>query len=164
MMPAGPLREPLKNGLKKADAFFLIGEDQTGACDLFPKDIPVFKASLKANKDKLPPKNQKYIAFAGLGYPEKFFNFVYGELGYEISETLAFADHCPYERQDVLDLRKKAKDSGAMLLTTEKDYLRLPKGYKEDIFTVPVSMTFSAPKALQKFLEKSLAQKTREAA
>ena len=67
MMPAGPLREPLKNGLKKADAFFLIGEDQTGACDLFPKDIPVFKASLKANKDKLPPKNQKYIAFAGLG-------------------------------------------------------------------------------------------------
>jgi len=157
MMPAGPLREPLSSGLAQADAFFLIGEDKTSAQASLPTDIPLFNAALKADKGKLPSKKPKYIAFAGLGYPEKFFKFLKDELGYDIVETLAFADHCPYERQDIQDLRQKAQDEDAMLITTVKDYLRLPKGYKDDIFTVPVSMTFKAPKKLQAFVKEKLA-------
>lgn len=157
MIPAGPLREPLASGLKKADSFFFIGQDASKAKKLLPEDVPVFDAKLEADKAKLPDKKQKYLAFAGLGYPEKFFNFLTDELGYDIVETLAFADHCPYRRQDVQDLRKRAKQQDALLITTEKDYLRLPRGYKDDIFTVPVSMTFKAPKKLQTFIKEALA-------
>lgn len=164
MMPAGPLREPLSSGLAKADAFFLIGQDKADAKALLPSGIPIFEAELEAEQDKLPAKDQKYLAFAGLGYPEKFFNFLKDELGYDIVETLAFADHCPYHRQDVQDLRKKAKDKDAMLITTVKDYLRLPKGYKDDIFTVPVSMKFQAPKKLQIFVKDALSPEQRDAA
>ncbi len=157
MMPAGPLREPLSSGLKRADGFFIIGEDKKNSLSQLPKDKPVFHASLQADEASLPPKDQPYLAFAGLGYPEKFFNFLKDDLGYEIVETVAFADHCPYERADIKTLRAKAKERDAQLITTEKDYLRLPKGYKEDIFTLPVSMQFEDTKALETFLTKALA-------
>lgn len=164
VMPVGPLREPLKTGLEKADAFLVIGEDKTGVRDLLPKDVPVFDASLEAVKNKLPTKNKKYLAFAGLGYPQKFFNFLSNDLGYDIVETLAFADHCPYERRDVLDLRSKAQSLDAELITTEKDYLRLPKGYKDDISILPVSMQFKQKKTLEKFLKSVLQAKDSQAA
>ena len=164
VMPLGPLREPLESGLKKADAFFLIGEDKTGARDILPEGVPVFEAALEADKDALPPKGQKYLAFAGLGYPQKFFDFLSKDLGYEIVATEAFADHCPYERKDIQDLRAKAKAMDAQLITTEKDYLRLPMGYKEDISTLPVSMCFKDEDGLKAFLQDALNQRVQEAA
>ncbi len=164
VMPAGPLREPLETGLEKADAFLVIGEDKTGVRDLLPKGVPIFEASLEAIKDQLPTKDKKYVAFAGLGYPQKFFDFLTKELGYDIVETLAFADHCPYERRDVQDLRSKAKSLDAELITTEKDYLRLPKGYKEDISTLPVSMCFKQQKTLEKFLKTAFQTENSQAA
>ena len=156
VMPTGPLREPLEAGLAKADAFLFIGDDKMDAKELLPEGVPVFDAKLEAVEDELPPKNQKYVAFAGLGYPQKFFDFLSKHLGYEIVETIAFADHCPYERRDVQDLRSKAKALDAELITTEKDYLRLPKGYKEDIHTLPISMQFKQQKELKAFVKSML--------
>jgi len=156
MMPAGPLREPLKSGLDKADAFFMIGEDKTGALDLLPSGVPVFGAQLKADENALPDKNKKYLAFAGLGYPKKFFDFLSKDLGYEVVDSVAFADHYPYDRNDLHALRAQAKDKGALLMTTEKDYHRLPKGYKGDVYTLPVSMCFDKADALTAFLREAL--------
>lgn len=163
VMPAGPLREPLKAGLKKADAFLIIGDDRTNVKSSLPSETPVFTAHLEAGKDGLPPKGEKLLAFAGLGYPQKFFGFLSQELGYDVVETVAFADHCPYERSDVLDLRAKAKDHGATLITTEKDFMRLPIGYKEDIMTLPVSMQFDEAKALQSFFKDEIQSKSSQA-
>ena len=156
MMPAGPLREPLDSGLKKADAFLLIGQDKTNARALLPDGVPVFEAALKADENNLPDKTQKYLAFAGLGYPKKFFNFLRDDLGYEIVDSVAFADHYPYDRNDLKALRSRAKAQGAVLMTTDKDYLRLPKGYKKDVFTLPVSMQFSDRDALIAFMRGAL--------
>jgi len=156
VLPAGPLREPLKQGLAKADAFLIIGDEKSDARSNLPLGVPVFEAALKADHDGMPDKAQKYLAFAGLGYPDKFFNFLTSELGYDIVETVAFADHCPYSRDDIQALRAKAKEQGAVLITTEKDYLRLPKGFKDDIFTLPVSMQFRDADALVSFMREAL--------
>lgn len=164
MLPAGPLREPLKDGLKNADAFLIIGDDKKNASDSLPHGSTIFRASLKADEKKLPSKAQNYIAFAGLGYPQKFFDFLKHDLGYTVVDTLAFADHCPYTRKDVQALRQKAKDADALLLTTEKDYLRLPRGYKDDIYTIPVSMTFENAVELQHFIVQKLSSDMNEAA
>jgi len=155
VMPAGPLREPLQSGLKKADAFLLIGEDRTNVTSLLP-DKPLFHGKLEVAKDDVPPKDQPYLAFAGLGYPEKFFNFLTQDLKYDIVESIAFADHCPYARNDLLVLREKAKAQGAKLITTKKDFLRLPKGYKEDVFVLPVTMHIKNSDALRDFLNEGL--------
>ncbi len=164
MIPAGPLREPLDEGLAKADAFFLIGEDTASVADILPKNIPVFYANLEADANTLPSKSKDYIAFAGLGYPKKFFDFLKYKLGYNIIEEYAFADHCPYTRKDLQILRQKAKDAGAQLLTTEKDFLRLPGGYKGNIHTISVSMCFENPEALQHFIAHKILSLTKEAA
>ncbi len=156
VMPAGPLREPLEDGLKRADAFLIIGKDKTHIKDKLPSDKPVFHATLKANTATPLSKDLKYLAFAGLGYPEKFFNFMRDDLGYEVTKAIPFADHYPYQREDIQNLRKKAKDVGAQLMTTEKDYMRLPKGYKDDIMVLPVDMVFSDPDGISTFLRDRL--------
>ncbi|NCT41433.1 MAG: tetraacyldisaccharide 4'-kinase [Alphaproteobacteria bacterium] len=156
MMPAGPLREPLQSGLAKADAFFVIGEDKSGARDLLPEDVPVFSAHLEADQDHMPPKDQKYLAFAGLGYPQKFFDFLSHGLGYDIVASEAFADHCPYESADIAALRETAAKHGAALITTQKDYLRLPEDERGDIVTLPVFMQFDDADAVTAFLREAL--------
>lgn len=156
VMPAGPLREPLKTGLLKADAFLIIGDDKTNSRAVLPENVPVFSAKLEADGENLPSKDKKYLAFAGLGYPDKFFNFLTDELSYDIIDIIAFADHCPYTRKDVQILRERAKAQNAELITTNKDYLRLPKGYKKDISTLPVTMQFDDKDAITAFLREAM--------
>ena len=125
MLPAGPLREPLRKGMKKADAFILIGEDKRNVRALLPADKPLFTTTLHS-RDHVHV-NRRYIAFAGIGYPEKFYNFLREKHNAEIVETVSFPDHYPYTEEDILELQNKASVRGAELITTEKDFIRLPK-------------------------------------
>ena len=158
IMPAGPLREPLLDGLAKADAFIMIGTDKRGTLGKLPADKPVFKANLKAKPDKIPPRDKKYIAFAGLGYPEKFFTFLKEEIALDVVETVRFSDHYPYTREDLESLAQKAVDAKAELLTTEKDFIRLPKIEGVHVHTLPVDLVWEDETALAAFLEDKLAR------
>lgn len=124
MLPAGPLRSPLSSGLAQADAFILIGKDERNILSALPAGKPVFEAYLTA-EDTLDA-NKNYIAFAGIGYPDKFFSFLKNDLKYNVVESIPFPDHYPYEEKDLVALHKKAQTLGATLITTPKDFLRLP--------------------------------------
>ena len=50
-----------------------------------------------------------------------------------ILEQIKFPDHYNYSRKELENLIKKAKENGAILLTTEKDYLRIGGEYSENI-------------------------------
>lgn len=156
VMPAGPLREPLEAGLEKADAFLIIGDDVSNTAAILPEKTPVFSADLKAVEEKLPPKEYQYFAFAGLGYPNKFFNFLEHDLGFNVTKTVAFPDHCPYTAQDMIDLQMKADALQATLITTEKDFLRIPKDYQDGVATLPVSMVINEHDSLMTFIKGSL--------
>ena len=156
VMPAGPLREPLRVGLAKADMFILIGEDKHGACARLPDGVPLMRASLHTTEDAVPDKSKRYVAFAGLGYPEKFFNYLKDMLGLNVVSRIAYADHCPYGAHDIAQLAKQAKAHDAILITTEKDYLRLPKDNDLKVVTVPVNMVFENGEALAPAFQKKL--------
>lgn len=66
-IPAGPLREPVAQGLARADAVVLVGE---GAPDLQGFRGPVLRAHLEADGSAFADK--PVFAFAGIGRPEKF--------------------------------------------------------------------------------------------
>src|ERR1700761_5828544 len=66
-IPAGPLREPVAQGLARAGAVILVG---TGAPDLKGYAGPVLRAHLTA--DGVSFAGQNVFAFAGIGRPEKF--------------------------------------------------------------------------------------------
>ena len=125
LLPAGPLREP-KSHVKNADAIIVIKKDKVRKNFKLPDNIPVFYAT---NKNIIPyHKNKKLFAFAGIGYPKKFFNSLDNVVG-----RRAFSDHYQYSDEDILKLKKIAKKKNADLVTTEKDWVRLPPDVQNDI-------------------------------
>ena len=77
-------------------------------------------------------KSKKVICFAGIGNPINFFNLL-KENGITILERISFPDHYNYSKIELENLAEKAKENSAILLTTEKDYLRISENYRKNI-------------------------------
>ena len=77
-------------------------------------------------------KDKKVFCFAGIGNPKNFFELL-KESGVNLSNELSFPDHHNYSNNEILNLINKAKESNSILLTTEKDYLRLSTKNRENI-------------------------------
>lgn len=126
LLPAGPLRER-KSAISRADAIILIKRKNVARNFTLPTNIPVFKAY---NKEICPfDKKTSVVAFAGIGYPDKFFD----NIPCKVVKKIYFPDHYQYNDEDIKKLIEKSKSLGAELLTTEKDWVRLPKWAKEKI-------------------------------
>lgn len=156
MLPAGPLREPLHKGLAGADMFILIGDDTRNVAALLPAEKPLIRAHMEPDLPAPLDKSKKYIAFAGLGYPEKFFAFARDRLGLDVVKTISFPDHYPYSESDIINLRARAQEWNAELLTTKKDFLRLPADARDSIHTADVRLAWEDESALADFLKTKL--------
>ena len=69
-----------------------------------------------------------------------------------------FADHHAYTPDEVAKLKAEARDAGAALITTEKDYVRLTPAEREGIVPLPVEAVFEDTAALEALLD-SLVQR-----
>ncbi|WP_052699189.1 tetraacyldisaccharide 4'-kinase [Hyphomicrobium sp. 99] len=128
VIPAGPLRAPLDVQGKLAQLIVLTGQ---GAPDPAIVEMlkaistaPVIAAATRADDDSAQFQNQKVIAFAGIANPERFFTTL-GSLGAEIIARKAFADHHMFSDAEARGLLEGAEREGALLVTTEKDLVRL---------------------------------------
>lgn len=134
VMPAGPLRAPLAAQIARANALIVIGDGGKAArlVEAFTaQDKPVLKARMVPRQDKRWLSVLPTIGFAGIARPEKFFATLRNE-GARLIDTRAYPDHYRYSERQARSLLKEAKDYNAMLVTTEKDYVRLPDGAEED--------------------------------
>lgn len=159
LLPAGPLREPLSEGLSRADGFIVIGPDQADTVKHLPAGKPVFRARVQTPPAAVPDKNMPYFAFAGLGYPQKFFEYLRAGLGLNIVGQQAFPDHYAYMPSDVQALRARAAKHGAQLITTQKDERRLVGVHGVDaaaIHIVPIILTFEDDQAVEAYLRERL--------
>lgn len=93
----------------------------------------------------------KFLAFCGIGYPQKFFNFLRKEL--HVLSCIEFPDHYPFTDDDITDLLDEARLLDARLVTTEKDLCRIPKQYHNFISVVPVKVVWDNPAEIARFLE-----------
>ena len=128
IMPAGPLRAPLDAQLGRADALVVIGSGHKTAslADAFKAlSKPVFTARIVSRQDSRWLRVLPVIGFAGIANPQKFFATL-GTNGAGLEEKRAFPDHYRYTNREAAALLKLAKDRKAMLVTTEKDWVRLP--------------------------------------
>lgn len=125
LLPAGPLREPCR-AVKRADAVIIIKNKKPKKNFKLPDNVPVFYASGKT----ISPydESEKLYAFAGIGYPKKFFNSLKNVVGKK-----AFADHYQYTDEDLKKLIDNAERKGAKLITTEKDWMRIPVELRDEI-------------------------------
>ena len=142
MIPAGPLRESIALGLKRADAVDMMnGDAPPGYAG------PVLRARLVADGAHLSGKT--VFAFAGIGRPEKFIASL-NEVGAIVTGTQFFPDHHPYSAAEIAALRQRAGD--AMLVTTEKDFVRLNAQMRAGIEVLTVTAVFDEPQLLDSLL------------
>lgn len=153
LLPAGPLREPFAAAIARSDAAILIGEDTDRLAPSL--GIPVFHATLEPSGDTAALHGTPWLAFAGTGRPEKFFESL-ARLGLNLAATRAFADHHPYSAADIAGLKQQAAALGAGLITTEKDIVKLSPQQASGIAVLPVTLTFREPQAIRAFLRSKL--------
>lgn len=150
--PAGPLREPLGFALKRTDAVIIIGDDLHNISSQIPSNTPIFGAHIEVFENSKLNKNHDYIAFAGLGIPDKFFRTL-SENNYNVVDTYSFADHHKYTEEDILPILEHAQSSYARLITTEKDYVRLPKDLQNHIYMLPIKLTWNDEPSIYEFIK-----------
>jgi len=151
VLPAGPLREPVAQGLARADAVIVMGH---GAPDLAGYRGPVLRAWLEPLPHDLA--GRKVMAFAGIGRPQKFFDTLKA-VGAFVEETESFADHYFYAAADLEGLKARARRLGAQLVTTEKDLVRIAPAQREGITALAVRARFEDPAALDTILNRPFA-------
>lgn len=154
LMPSGPLREPLKDALKRTNAVILISQDDTKIKNKIFKEIPIFKAQIKTVTNSLN-KNERYLAFCGIAHPSKFFDTLQQD-GYNIVNKKIFADHHPYSDKDIQNLKQNAQRQEATLITTRKDSVKIPKELQNNIKVLNIELVFDDKKQISDFLKNEL--------
>jgi len=147
-IPAGPLREPVAQGLARADAVLLAGD---GLPDLEGYGGPVLRVHLKPEGTAFAGND--VFAFAGIGRPEKFIASLQA-CGAHLTGTCFFDDHHAYRQDEITQLKMVA--GKAMLVTTEKDFVRLTTGEREGIKVLKVTAEFDDRAAMQGLLDRAL--------
>jgi len=155
VLPAGPLREPIEDGLSRADALVLIGCDERSVLSRHGGKLPVLEARLEPACEAPDLAGRRVLAFAGIGRPEKFFASL-ADAGAVVAETVVFSDHHPYKPAEVDRILARARDNDALPVTTEKDGMRLPRSALEEVQLFPVAVTWRKPAALAAFLDRML--------
>jgi tetraacyldisaccharide 4'-kinase len=150
VFPKGPLREPAATGLARADAVVLMGDGPLPhILDGFAK--PVLRARLEPLAP-LPPG--RYVAFAGIGRPERFFDALQKQPGIELAEGAPYPDHHMFTPHDLKFLMKLANERDARLVTTDKDHVRLPAEVKPNVLRASVKARFENEAALAALLDR----------
>lgn len=144
LIPAGPLRETVADGLSRAQAAIIVGTDAAGIrqtiADLQP-NLPVLTAQLQPSPEAAGLKGARVLGFAGIGRPEKFAETLKA-LSCEIADFIGFADHHPYKADDQKMLQDRARALNAQLVTTAKDAVRLSTAMRDQVTVVEVTAVF----------------------
>ncbi len=158
-LPAGPLREPVEDGLKRADAVVILGEDKHNiAARVAPK--PVLRAWLEPEAEASVLAGRKVVAFAGIGRPAKFFHTL-DSLGAHVVEAYAFPDHYPFHPNEIGELQVAASNHSAFLVTTGKDFVRVPPNMRDQIGVVQMDVAWEDEAALLDVLAPALGDRPR---
>lgn len=152
VFPSGPMREPLKAGLARADAVVVMLPTDVEEADpellaVFGA-LPVFVARLTPEG---PPPSGPQVGFAGIAKPWKVERSLKAA-GCDLVDFVPFPDHAAYSDADMTFLTDRAAVFDARLVTTEKDWVRLTPEQRKAVVAWPVVARFEDEAAFAAFL------------
>ena len=155
LIPSGPLRETLGHGMSRADAVVIIGEDLHDLQSKIPENIPLFSVTTSPIISKKLRVAKSVIGFAGIGRPRKFLETL-KTLNVEIQDFVPFPDHHKFRNSEIEDLIRRASETGAQLVTTTKDFVRLPPNTKNSIIAMDIELNWANQNQIKVLLEQVL--------
>jgi tetraacyldisaccharide 4'-kinase len=159
LIPAGPLRENLKN-LINYDAVFLNGNKENS--EDIKNIIRIYNSNLKIFETNYSPVNlsnidnkYNYYVFSGIGNPDTFKKTLENNK-INIVKFLEFPDHYDYTDADIKKIKNEAKEFNAKILTTEKDFMRLNDSNAQEINFFKIKLNIINKKEFINFLKNFL--------
>ncbi|KGO90264.1 tetraacyldisaccharide 4'-kinase [Flavobacterium suncheonense] len=154
ILPAGNLRES-RTGVKRADVIIvtkcppqltLIQQNEIRSRLQLKQHQQLFftfiayEESVSSEEKSMPVKEiatVDKILLAGIAKPDSFFAYLQAAQ----DATMTFPDHHDFTQLDIEKIKEKAKNK--IIITTEKDYVRLKgKLRKEQLFYLPIKTSF----------------------
>ena len=157
LIPAGPMREKISS-LKRFDAVFLNGnlgnfekiEKQIKNINL---DIKIFKTFYKIMNIQEYNLESKYLIFSGIGDPSSFRDILV-ENKFNVAREMVFPDHYDYSLNDLEKIRNIAKNEKLKIITTEKDFMKIPQEFKKEINYLTIDLIIQDERKLIELLTK----------
>lgn len=159
LIPAGPLREKI-NSLKKFDAVFLknISKPNNKIIKIIKKinpKIKIFNTRYKILNFNNFSLKDKYLIFSGIGNPDSFFEILKINK-FLIKDQFIFPDHYSYTEKDFLNIIETSKKLNTKIITTEKDFIKIPKRYQKKIKCLKVDLDIDNKKKLINFINEKI--------
>jgi tetraacyldisaccharide 4'-kinase len=154
LIPSGPLREPLK-AIKEANFIVIKGEKnqiiENEIKKLSPNIEIIYAENRIENNETL--KNKNFIAFTGIGDPYSFFNTLLNN-NIKIIKQIIYPDHFQFTEKNYKVLFQEAENNNCNLITTEKDWVRISKQFKDKVYYTKLSTLLIGKESLEKELKK----------
>ena len=154
VLPAGPLRE-LEDSLSRAD--LVVSLKSQGFTTPLSHNVQVERGLNSA--DVAPLLGRDVFAFCGIGHPQQFYKQL-AEAEVKVVGRKTYPDHYPYNENDLRELVNRA--SGAQLVTTEKDAVKLSADFSKRVRVVRPSFDENSRKEIIAMVEKLLSRAERE--
>lgn len=159
LIPAGPLREKI-NSLKKFDAVFLknILKPNNKIIRTIKKinpKIKIFNTRYKILNFNNFSLKDKYLIFSGIGNPDSFFEILKINK-FLIKDQFIFPDHYSYTEKDFVNIIERSKELNTKIITTEKDFIKIPKRYQKKIKCLKVDLEINNQKKLINFINEKI--------
>ena len=161
IIPSGPLREEI-NSLRKYDGVFLkvtntsidLNKIKLIIKNINPK-IEVFDTYVKIKNIESLKLSDKYLIFSGIGNSTSFKEILENN-NFNIVEEKIFADHYNYKIQDIQKILEISKNKDLKILTTEKDYIKIPEDFKSEINFIEIDLKIPKKDKLIKFVKSKI--------
>ena len=157
LIPAGPLREKIFS-LKRFDAVFLNGYSknlekiENQIYKINPK-IKIFRTLYEISNIQNFNLKLKYLIFSGIGNPSDF-REILSEKKFNIEKEIIFPDHYEYNYNDFKKILDEAKKENLEILTTEKDFMKIPEELKDKIKFLPIDIRIKNENELIELIKK----------
>ena len=151
------MREKISS-LKRFDAVFLnVNSDNVENIEKqirkINSNIKIFKTFYKVSNLEQYDLKSKYLIFSGIGNPSDFKEILL-ENKFDIVKERIFPDHFEYSQYDFEKIINNAKNNGLEILTTEKDYMKVPEKFKEKIKFLSIDVSIQNENELIEIIKK----------
>jgi len=132
LLPAGRLREPLANGLRRADWVIVNGQPTNDDLALLASyDLPCVTGTFHVSPVDEAQHDQPFVLVTGVANPARVITSAEA-LGLAVRQHMVFPDHHQFNPADLEAIANQLSVHRGKLLTTAKDAERLPTGILKD--------------------------------